>query len=232
MAWLCRSEQSCCTDAARLTSHFAHVPAAKLCMGLGTLLHRFCARCMEANCHCHAPTKLLSCFSLLLCLHSYCCAGHNTTHWNAASPSELNWTHKGLSGWCVTCLLGVIRSASPEAVQRADELKNLGNHAFFSRDLPKAVGYYSQALHLNPTSPMLHTNRYPSTNNPFTDPPQPLLNPSPIPPSTRCCLWCQLMTAAHTLFAVSWHEGLKTCCVSALAASQCVYTVTVLKLHQ
>ena len=44
-------------------------------------------------------------------------------------------------------------------LQKAEELKNMGNHAFFSRDLPKAVGYYSQALQLNPTSPMLHTNR-------------------------------------------------------------------------
>jgi len=42
---------------------------------------------------------------------------------------------------------------------KAEGFKTMGNHAFFSKDLPKAVGFYSQALHLNPTSPMLHTNR-------------------------------------------------------------------------
>ncbi|KAL0042807.1 hypothetical protein WJX79_000477 [Trebouxia sp. C0005] len=52
-----------------------------------------------------------------------------------------------------------IRAASQEALQKAEGLKTLGNHAFFSKDLPKAVGFYSQALHLNPASPMLHTNR-------------------------------------------------------------------------
>lgn len=52
-----------------------------------------------------------------------------------------------------------IRPASQEAVQKAEGLKTMGNHAFFSKDLPEAVRFYSQALHLNPTSPMLHTNR-------------------------------------------------------------------------
>ncbi|KAL0048474.1 hypothetical protein WJX82_004068 [Trebouxia sp. C0006] len=52
-----------------------------------------------------------------------------------------------------------IRAASQEAFLKAEGLKTMGNHAFFSKDLPKAVGFYSQALHLNPTSPMLHTNR-------------------------------------------------------------------------
>ncbi len=63
--------------------------------------------------------------------------------------------------FALCCKLPVLlcRAASQEVLQKAEELKNLGNHAFFSRDLPKAVAYYSQALHLNPTSPMLHTNR-------------------------------------------------------------------------
>ena len=56
------------------------------------------------------------------------------------------------------CMHGC-RQVSAEALQKAEELKNEGNHAFFSRDLPKAVSFYSQALCLNPTSPMLHTNR-------------------------------------------------------------------------
>ena len=53
----------------------------------------------------------------------------------------------------------ICRQVGAEALQRAEELKNEGNHAFFSRDLAKAVSFYSQALHLNPASPMLHTNR-------------------------------------------------------------------------
>lgn len=56
------------------------------------------------------------------------------------------------------CMLDC-RQVNAEALQKAEDLKNEGNHAFFSRDLPKAVSFYSQALHLNPTSPMLRTNR-------------------------------------------------------------------------
>lgn len=51
------------------------------------------------------------------------------------------------------------RQASAEEMQKVEELKNEGNHAFFSRDLAKAVSCYSQALSLNPTSATLHTNR-------------------------------------------------------------------------
>ena len=60
--------------------------------------------------------------------------------------------------WCYFPFI-LCRAACQEALQKAEELKNLGNHAFFTRELPKAVGYYSQALHLTPASPMLHTNR-------------------------------------------------------------------------
>lgn len=63
-----------------------------------------------------------------------------------------------LSGLLLHCR-AANQTANQEVMQKAEELKNMGNHAFFSRDLPKAVGYYSQALQLNPTSPMLHTNR-------------------------------------------------------------------------
>lgn len=68
---------------------------------------------------------------------------------------------------CIACVKGSngcgvlldYRQARGEAMQKAEELKNEGNHAFFSRDLARAVSFYSQALCLNPTSATLHTNR-------------------------------------------------------------------------
>lgn len=51
------------------------------------------------------------------------------------------------------------RPPSLKVLQRAEELKNKGNHAWFNSDNPRAVAHYSQALQLNPTSAMLHTNR-------------------------------------------------------------------------
>ena len=68
----------------------------------------------------------------------------------------LSWFEevKWVCGWLLN-----FRQASGDAMQKAEELKNEGNHAFFSRDLAKAVSFYSQALCLNPTSATLHTNR-------------------------------------------------------------------------
>ena len=102
------------------------------------------------------------------------------------------------------------RQASAAALQRAEELKNEGNHAFFSRDLAKAVSYYSQALHLNPSSSMLHTNRsYLLPPPPLTphSPPTPTLMFSKLCSISQLCAWATI-TCGKTLLSENpvWHD--------------------------
>lgn len=122
-------------------------------------------------CHQHLPSGKF-CSTSACCemsLHFACCISHD--EWRACIGGLLAVgqcpfalcvsTHSGHIRKIFNTLVTTFycRAASQEAFLKAEGLKTMGNHAFFSKDLPKAVGFYSQALHLNPTSPMLHTNR-------------------------------------------------------------------------
>lgn len=48
---------------------------------------------------------------------------------------------------------------SPEALMKANAFKEEGNQAFLKKNHAEAVGFYSQAIELNPIDPTLYTNR-------------------------------------------------------------------------